>query len=513
MCRFCDPNRGKFVNTYSYEKQKGYPYQDFSAVLPSNTEGSNLSAAFSKLYIEATGDGKRFTYYKLILPWEFLGLGYYFEHTNWINLASIWTAKNTLEILKAKLTIDEIIFSILLEETQAPLNESVETWTQATLFPAVGAVLNIKSISIIPMESTYYNFVTCHWESHLRLIDFVLPFQWHVWLVLFASIWLTTFTIPFVTAHFFPSNNEPVLKLNQCSIFVTLSLLLSDTIVHAKEFYGNIRLRPLLSLWFLASIILTNAYKGHTFSKTTAPSKGIKVEKFSDLTIFKIFSKEKCNPILVGDGQYCCEFGADLISWLWDRLDSSTFFKIASNTVKIDPTTGRIPNISFLTSYEFKTKSDGKIASLLPHLEILPNDNPAGVYQAIRDCNSLAYVGKGSEIKTLIRDIPSSCEQPVYAGKDKLFEKTSVWYIQANGGNYLIRRFRYLEESGIYNFWRKLIDIEYRPRYTRCNPFFKALSLQSNTVVVFFIFVIGAVISAFVFMGEILVTIKRSLEM
>ncbi|CAL8147359.1 unnamed protein product [Orchesella dallaii] len=510
MCQFCDPNRAKYV--YYYALPKSYPYQDFTLVPSLENPKVTLYTALANLYTEATEDGKRLTYYKLALPYEVrgLGLGYYFEDTSWNHLTSSLKARSTLKALKNKPSIDEIILSILLEETQTPLNETVETWTQAQLFPAVGVVMNVKSISIMPIHSTYFNFITCHLESHLNLLAYVQPFHWNVWLFLLASIWLTAFTIPFVATQTVSSNNQPLLTINHYSIFLALSLLLTDTVVFAKEFYGNRRIRLILSLWLLASIILTNAYKGHHFAQRTAPSKNLQVKKFQDLTEFKIFTKRICDPGL-DHGQYCSEFGANLINWLVERLDRDSLSQIISNIAKIDPITGHIPNIGFLGSYDFETKSDGKIASLLPQLEMLPNDETSVVYQAIHDCNKLAYVEKGSELKSLIRKLPTSCSRPIYVGNDKLFEKTSVWYIQASGGSYLMRRFRYLEESGIYHFWRKWIDIAYHPIDGHCAPVFRALSLQSNTVVIFFILLMGIVIAALIFLCEIPAGIKHNL--
>ncbi|CAL8147401.1 unnamed protein product [Orchesella dallaii] len=497
MCKFCDPNRGIFLDRNA--KLAPYPYQDFTIAFTPESSQLSLHSTLEKLYIEATGDGKRFIYYKLNLPWVIRKLGYHFEPTTWMKLISISKAAKTFKVLDQKPTIDEIILSILLEETQAPLNGTVEQWTETNLFPAVGVALNIKYISIIPIESAYYNFITCHWESPLNLLAYVQPFQWQIWLVLFSCLWLTTFTIPFMTAH----SNEPIRKINQCSIFLTLSLLLTDKIINAKELYKNVRLRPILSLWLLTSIILTNSYKGENFSKVIAPPKLLKVETFQDLSGFKLFSKRKCDQSQVPNGQYCCEFGADLMTWLSKKLHKKDFYKIILNTNKIDPLTGRVPDIDFLKNYEFKTKSDGKIANILPNLEMLTNDdNHSVVSQAIQNCKRMVYVGKESEIKTLLRDLAFSCKHPMYIGKDKLFEKISAWYIQPSGGNYLIRRFRYLEESGIYYFWKKWVDIDYRPRQRCTTEGFQAMSIHSNSVVIFLIFVLGTIIAASIFLVE-----------
>ncbi|CAL8147404.1 unnamed protein product [Orchesella dallaii] len=501
MCKFCDPNLGIFLDRHGSKGR--YPYQDFTIAFTPDNNHLSLHSSLEKLYIEATGDGKRYTYYKLALPWNIRKLGYHFEPTTWMKIISISKAENTFKVLDLKPTLDEIILSILLEETQAPLIERVEKWTTTNLFPALGAVLNIKYISIIPIESAYYNFITCHWDSPLNLLAYVQPFQWHVWLVLFASIWLTTFTIPFITAHLYSLNNESIRRINHCTIFLTLSFLITETIICAKELYGILRIRPILSLWLLTSIIITNAYKGQLNAKTTAPSKLLKVETFQELSGFNLFSKRKCDPIEIDDGQYCCEFGADLITWLGDKLNKKDFYRIISSTNKIDNITGRLPNIDFIKGYDFKTKTDGKIASLLPQLEILTtNDNDSVVYHAIQHCKRLAYVGKKSEIKTLLRELPFSCRHPMYIGKDKLFEKISAWYIQPSGGNYLIRRFRYLEESGIYYFWKKWVDIDYHPRQRCTTEGFQAMSIHSNSIVIFFMFVFGTVIAASIFLVE-----------
>ncbi|CAL8146114.1 unnamed protein product [Orchesella dallaii] len=499
ICKLCE-----YWDTFD----KGYSMQEAFLSKPRNLSQETLS----NLYLSITGDGKNLTYYRLINPMDIgksiLSRSAPFRETTLERLRSITHSNSTMNVLKLGVNRDEIILSILLEKSYRP--QSVEEWNRGDQnVPAVGPVTNLTSnIAIIEMQSSSYNFLTCeHSKASISVFIYFLPFQWEVWVLLIFSIPVTTFCMQ-KTSFWVLSSRPTENRIRSGSIILTITALLLNTIVTTNELCREKHLRLFFTLWLLTSIIISNAYKGDTFAKTTAPAALKKIERFSQLKGFHILTNVLSTYTTtldsISDLRYGCEIGSDMFSLLMNNLKLIDFIKVQQEFFK-----NSLNLSSTLEKFQFYSSLDKETAKTFFQLKFKPVLNNSNPEVLLSNCNKTAFVDDSNEIRELEWSLRKKCRgrnQKYYSGKERFMQKSSSWYIQESGGYYMKRRMSYLSESGIYNFWKSYTERKLDGLETESQCSIKTdekVTTSSKLMSIFVVIIFCYVLTLIVLCGEV----------
>jgi len=490
MCRYCDIKRTAQV-------QSRYIFSD---TIDSCGYAINRSKLLS-MYMEETKNGRNFTYFKLNPIDDDSFVGTTLTKTSLKDLANIRKAKSTLAVLQLEANLDEIMLSILLEDTKKFESTPAINWTttKQQQLPLVGAAPSSnETFGILQMVSRSFNFITCDGNPALNLWIYLKPFKPLVWVCLLIAVPMSTTFIK--TAEITSLRCDKDYKTSRFgSIILAITAFLLSTTVSTKELSKNLKLRNFFAVWLLASIVLSNGYKGFNFSQAAAPNKKVKLESFTRLTGFRLFTKylytlcgEPFNKSSSSIHLTCTDFGYKLYVGLFRSLglkDVQKLFSMSKNRTNWN-------DGSFLQGYNFKLMQDKENAKLMFQVAPILTANFTTVENLIGNCIKTAFVGREQEIRRLVRNFRKNCNTNVYSGK-KLFKvKSSIWYVQESAGSYLKSRMSYLEQSGVYGFWKKWVQKSEDRELSSCPvQAVHRISLWSNIVVIFVV-LLGAHILA-----------------
>jgi len=369
-----------------------------------------------------------------------------------------------------------------------PISKEKIVRKYSDLSPSVGGVITDANLGVIKMETHFYDFLTCYRSSSKDFFSYFYPFTASVWLALAAT---TSFTVLVVNLFYKtgPLFDSEARSFN-CSLFLTfLSILLNTFGYTPPEIHAKRKLNAILAVWWLLSIVISNAYRGDNFAKTTVPSKGVKVEKFEELEDFTIYSGNAC----LGYGTdviHCYVFSNELFEWLVNRLHIRRMKDAVS---LLNEGTNQIIEISITSGVRFLKEELNmlKLMAKIIRLNLEENYNHSGIEPYLDKCDKTAFIAKNTDTLKLFKNFNESCSKNhMYLGKDAWFVQTTEWHIQLNGGGYMKKRFRYLEYSGIYNFWRKYLkhnDNSFRNSCPRKK--IERLSLNSDIVLLLYFYI------------------------
>ncbi|CAL8126146.1 unnamed protein product [Orchesella dallaii] len=449
MCKYCNINTTDKAFIY-----KEYPFTDITSVCDSG----DLQNIMSSLHFNATGNGKKLLYYNLeVLEFSYTSK---IEIPDTQALRAIQNAKSMFEIWSRKPSIDQIIASILLEGLNVIGNFTARPTEDRSIL-AIGSDPRLKlSFGILKLSSNSFNFITCDEMNSIDLLVLLRSFKLAVWLFLFTSIVLTLLFMRVginIISTFFETNKNNTFC--PCSIILCITALLLNTIVDTKEISAKKNLRGFLTSWLIATIVISNAYKGDIYAKTTAPTKTFRLETFHQLSGFQLFSKQNCEQKYFKNSYNffaCTEFGYRVCTFLFHNLGYKNylhFLTITSNW------SSSFRDFKVLETIEFTSKKDEEITHLLFQTNHAPPQiNTSIVHDLIGKCSKTAYIGKQMEIKKMVHAFHKEGKTFIYSGKARFLEMSSVWYAQESGGYYMKKRMNHLEESGIYNFWSGWVD-------------------------------------------------------
>ncbi|CAL8128908.1 unnamed protein product [Orchesella dallaii] len=483
MCKFCNSNRSEFFNGVS--SRTGYPFKDYPVPCHSHKSISkNCREAMRKVYMNWTGDGKKIFYW-LHNKGNFIS-------PNVRTSKLLQQARSVLEVISAVENIGNIIISILSEKT--PNNG--KTWFPVSFPPGISLIPGINNtFGLLRTEFESYNFITCYRKQVQIGPDVYLkPFQLSVWLALFSSIFFT-----FVVFNF----NRMSLSGSRAILFTIISLLF-NTIVSNSQLQNVKRYRRLILVWLFGAMILNTAYRGQNFAKVVARNEGQKLNLFSDLaaTDFKLYTLSSCYNKEIR--LTCSFFGMKLAGWAVDKIGSINYhtkFEVFHRNIFNPPEY----NFTFLEKYIGENRRDKMLARLMSRI------TPSQVYSAdiktsywklgklIGKCGKQAFVALQNEIRHVLKGFNHNCSyksSKFYSGKDSLFKDVGIWYVQENGGSYLRRRMRYLEYSGIYEFWKKWVEPENSGGGICNDERGKKLSLNSGIIVICFVYLFGCFVAS-----------------
>ncbi|CAL8145934.1 unnamed protein product [Orchesella dallaii] len=497
MCKFCNfqgISIDEFILRYPFFILAAYPFKDYLVSCP---EG-NLScrSQMSKVYDKETADGGNITY--CIMPFVRIG------PTN--KLAFIRRLKDPRKILRKKPKLDEILLAIFTEQIFS--NGGALRYSRLCLYlPWIIVIDGVmqSDINLVPVHASSYNFLTCDGAlTSINFLTYLQPFELPVWIILLLSIGLTVLAmlaIKPILAHVHPNYQQGELTAN--SIILTITALLLDSEVHVGLMCRNRNLRGFLAIWLYGALILNTAYRGDNFANFIAPIDKLKTwTKFTELQNFTLFTT---GGMVKDSKTQSSMFQFSIIKWLKYTIDDEAYAKF----YVLDSTHDIEYNESVLEQYKFFSSKEKKIAKMFS--KIRPIATPTNlrirkVVQLISGCNQTAFVADHSQIATIHKEIKESVSKwnlslardKIYMGKDKLFNDFRIWGSSKSGGNYLQRRMERFMGSGIYQFWGQFFEKGSTASNMKRNHGFTnnaPLSLGSNLVTMFYIFVFGCGIS------------------
>ncbi|CAL8126148.1 unnamed protein product [Orchesella dallaii] len=493
MCKYCQRKRnGKILG----RRHSIYPFvgisQPCTFYLQTNI---NFRSTMDSIIMKETGDGKFIPH--LRLNPEPAG-----EEPLYKDKSKATPAK-IQDIIRRNPKIDDIIYNILVEQLPGESNRFLYS-KNSDYLPALGAMLNSTIIAIIPMELRSYNFLTCDssTKNPLNMLVYLSQFQYLVWISLLITLAIGLIFLVATMQIIKPLDDGPTHnqgKIDYCSVLLTITALLLNTVVASKELYKNVKLRGFFSAWLLTSIVISNAYTSDIFAKITAPPKEKILEKFHQLEGFKLFINSSFyyrailrSQFRSGSEHFRMEFVSDFFDWLEQMIDtSSSAYKEFKHQFQQGIGSSLKETKFAFKDYKFWGKKSEVMTELVSQLHPYWTPTIADVEKYLGNCKKTAYIGPVDEIKEIEKYFKNNCKPFIYAGNDKLFERTGAWLVHESGGGYMRRRMSYLSESGIYHFWKKWVKSSsglYTKRNASCssNEFMpRKVSLRSNSVVIF----------------------------
>ncbi|CAL8126140.1 unnamed protein product [Orchesella dallaii] len=498
MCKYCNTSNSSYTKTQ-------YPFTD----IKSTCDSTDLQNIMLNLYFNATGNGKKFkyNYYKYV---DFQNLEIQIDKENFRIVRNIHNAETIFEILRTRprptITIDDVIASILFDGLDVLKNFTGNSYFGDKSSLAIGTNANLNlGFGILKMSSKSFNFITCDSKKSIDFFVILRSFQAIVWYLLVLVILLTPL-IMHVSINLNCWQNKVTITdtISPSSVVLCIIALLLGTVVYTKELNQNCKLRGVFATWLLTSVVISNAYKGDNFAKTTAPTKSFNAENFHQLAGFKLFSKINCPPHLrrVSFFYYMCtSFGTRITKVLQSSIGIDIYFdmlRVADNRSSSKSSS----DFNFLKAMNFSLKQDYENAHLMFHTHPAPPKITTSVaLNLIGKCDKTAYVGMQPEIRRLVNDFYEENNTFIYAGKARFLEIPSVWHAQESGGYFMKERMSYLGESGIYDFWKGWIE---RGR-ERGGSGSRKISLTSNIVVIFFVMICANGLASIAFIMELLI--------
>ncbi|CAL8126142.1 unnamed protein product [Orchesella dallaii] len=454
MCKYCSPSSNSYTQTQ-------YPFTDIKSICDS----ADFQNIMLNLYFNATGNGKKLKYYYKYV--DFQNFEIQIDTGNVRILRDIHNAKTIFEILRTRPrpTIDDVIASILFDGLDTFENFTrkfhiMEIGDRSSLAVGTDANLNID-FGILKMSSKSFNFITCDAKNSIDLLVVLRSFQAVVWFLLVLVILLTPLVMH-VGISLCGQNKVTITDtISASSVVLCIIALLLGTVVYTKELNRNCKLRGFFVPWLLTSVVISNAYKGDNFAKTTAPTKYFKAENFHQLAGFRLFSKFNCQPHLRRYLYFyyiCTDFGAFISNVLQSSIGDDNYFDMLGAAVNRSNSNSS-SDFNFLKAMNFSFKQDYENAHLMFHTHPAPsNINTSVALSLIGKCDKTAYVGMQPEIRRLVNDFYAENNTFIYAGKARFLEIPSIWHVQESGGYFMKERMSYLGESGIYDFWKGWIE-------------------------------------------------------
>ncbi|CAL8149354.1 unnamed protein product [Orchesella dallaii] len=481
MCKFCNVSSEDFYTYY---------FSDIHTSCQQLGESSISRQTFESIFMDATGNGKKLTYFKLPSLEDFKLM-----ETDWEHLRNIQTAKSLSKVLWLKPRVDEIMLSILLETMQEPSTDI--DWQRSRWGPGVGAtpLMNLI-IGNIKLDTMSFNFVTCGNKlNSLDLLIYLHSFDTITWLILILVVYISVYMVRSIRKTY--KEGLETIHHDSDSLLLAIYAFLLNTSVSTRELRKNNKLRRFFVVWLLTSIIISNSYKGENISKATEPMQFQKLEKILDLKRFQLFAKAINTDEYFGFSFHSryrsTDFGSELSGHLHDILGNSNFSPMitsAWNQISLENKSS-LDNDS---DSAYKWNQDiMDLAKMLLELHRLPfnitsNKSVLEVGTLIGKCNKTAFIGRQDEVNEIVKNLEGDCNTLIYTGKDRFLEKTATWFVQENGGCYIKDRLSYLGESGIYTFWKQLIDRSRKDsgKNLCSRNAIPSISLQSNIRVIFY---------------------------
>ncbi|CAL8126138.1 unnamed protein product [Orchesella dallaii] len=496
LCMYCNTS----VNIYT---QTQYPFTDIKSTCGSG----DVQNILLNLYFNATGNGKKLTYFRYL---DYENLQTQIDTANVQILRDIQNAKSIFEILnkRPKPSIDHVITSILFDGLNTIENLTRIVYGDKRAL-AIGNDVNLNlSFGNLKMSSKSFNFITCDSKKSFDLLLLFRSFQAIVWLLLVAII-VTTPLIMMVGIIITRGSNKPTIRdtISPSSVVFCIIALLLSSIVYTKELHRNCKHRRYFVTWLLTSVVISTAYKGDNFAKTTAPTKISKAENFHQIAGFRLFSKLYCETNLLSYSLYyymCTDFGSRISTALHNSIGVETFYELleaADNRSNSNSSS----DFNFLKKMNFSLKQDYENAQLMFRIHPAPpNINTSVALSLIGKCDKTAYVGRQPEIRRLLNDFHAENNTFIYSGKARFLEIPSVWHAQESGGYFMKDRMSYLGESGIYDIWKSWIERGWERRGSGSIQIRK-ISFASNIIVIFFVIIWANMIACIAFLMELLI--------
>ncbi|CAG7823512.1 unnamed protein product [Allacma fusca] len=349
----------------------------------------------------------------------------------------------------------------------------------------------------LPLRKDSLIFISCYGlQTSLTYRIYTSPFELSLWLLIVLFAILTGISL------FWFSN----LRLEQMFPVFTLpfTTLLEMVDLTEQDIPKTRKLKTVMTTWFLASVVLSNAYKGILTSDLTAfkPTKGL--DSFNDLGQADLIVevKDRCFSIIANQMP---EDQVDIVTYLEDqqetKLSNSTEIKkllayrndsARDGTVRAGMTS---PNwifsvcstvaSAFFTytrqelyerfrvenkirrGVESQNQSDGLPNISLEHMKkvidvssrLIYPETPNTMENIALSCDRIAYLDFESRILNF--QVPPSkrlqlLKKPLVMGTDKLFTKDVSWVIHHDGG--LTTFLRVVFQAGIFGWVESRIN-------------------------------------------------------
>ncbi|CAL8145937.1 unnamed protein product [Orchesella dallaii] len=498
----CNIPIGGIKFRFPYFELGAYPFKDHA--VNCSLDEKTCRHKMLSLYKEKTGDGNNITY--CIMP--VIGI------TESKKLELILRSNNPRKILNAKAKLDDILLTVFTEGIFQKGGD-VRFGRMCMLLPWIIAMDGLPSdLSVIPVDTTSYNFLTCDGaQTSVNFLSYLIPFQLPVWSMLILSIGITVIVMLVLKSFFVTLGNTS--ELSTVSIILTITAFLLDTEVNVGAMTSRTRsFRGFLAIWGYAALILNTAYRGDNFANFIAPIDDYSMwSKFTDLKNFTLITPASR---LNDPKSQSSTFQFSLIKWLKNRMDDESYAKFYlvnwNQNIRYD---GKI-----LKNYSFQNSRDITFAQFFSNLKpvVLSKGRGADVKEVVEyvsNCKRTAFVADHTRINRLNQEVRESEEKwnltgagkRIYSGNDKLFNEFRVWGSTKSSGSYLIRRMGYFMGSGIYQFWSQFYKKGSTSKMQQQSHALSenvALSLHSNLVTIFYIFNVCCIISFAVFGIEVI---------
>jgi hypothetical protein len=410
--------------------------------------------------------------------------------------------------------LDEIILATLIHD----LKVTTISHTNPVSLPwiVVGAG-SYKGYHLSPTGKEGFNFITCDGSSRsISFSAYAKPFTIEVWIGLVLTLIISTIIMVAITKCF----RIPGLSL--VSVFFTKYALLMETDVFMGQMSRSKKFRLFLAIWLFGSLIISTAYKGDNIASIIVPNEvEKKYKEFSQLEGFTLYTPSLFGQIDNKPGNNM--FGFSFGNWIRETFGPKRYNQVTNESFSYS-------DIDEKWNLGLNRSKDKTIIKMYRRIKTIPFGEKNGteeVLARLRNCNRSVFVSDEIQVSTLLRKLRAQggVGDMFYTGEEPyLFQKTTSWMFSLNGGNFMPIKMARLLAGGIHAFWERIlgdnlnnaishrIGIGTTSSYENNDELMRPLSINSNLVTVFIIFVCGSIITLIVFVFELFFGRKNTVQ-
>lgn len=397
-----------------------------------------------------------------------------------------------------------------------------------------------------------YNFLTCYSYTDPSWSFYVQPFELETWLSI--VVYLPILAI-FVHVTLVLRNAN---KSDFNAFFFAYSTLVEYAYGLPDYVFGIKTMRVMIGIWYLISVIFTNAYKGIAITGVAAPAPKLSVTNFYDLLeknieiyeppdqrsllAFNIFVRLSSyfqelwiTSEIKNKSQVDTGVGYAMYEDIPFHLESSNEYtrilvehtQSIWNRTDLENTSSQYPmkNPYWVLLANFERARDFH-KLLVPYSDSNPfyrGNYDIALEREVTNCSRKAiYVDRAEKISREYDYLAKHYNyETFFIGKDVILSNSLTWQFENPRGSVLPATFRKLLESGIYRqlewFYKQQENLGVRLNYTRSrvtksfDPV-KALNLSSNIHTIFYLFLGGICISVLGHFGERMKILMKSVK-
>jgi len=352
-----------------------------------------------------------------------------------------------------------------------------------------------------PIQTSSFGFLNCMFKT--RSVDFVVymkALEIEVWILLGLSL-LVSWTYLQILFH--------IKKIAENGLLLLYSYLLEHGYHICKKLEGQRAFNIFLTIFLLMGIVLSNGYKGIVITGVTAPLQETRISTFEEVVALNYTILPTIQPVVLNVARLAGPFTRKyILETNPDHLFAFSYLSIALKNFE-----------KLIISLNTSSPQTRLFESIRSRILTWPTRIETIFYHGMETeflkCNNSVLVDRVDELKMIelklnliVNSDGSRTNRSIYMGKSSILSQgtgvtvpNTVW-----DQNLFTRRVGAIIESGIYNKWQEMRDLEIENVHRRMEALTGEpirLSLDSNILTLFVICSLFILFYVVIFIQEV----------